>query len=335
MAIINNMKTFGSRIFPKSICTIVYLAVACCCLLACEDEDKVINPDSTYEYEIGKNHFTIESGDTTREYYVHVPAGYDANAPTPVVFMLHAATGTGEMTYNNSGWKGVGENENILTVFPTALIYCYEKSSGGTKTDTRWNSLPGVVNFCQGQTLKDDVKFLRQVVAELHKRFNVDSQRIYMVGFSSGAQMSFRCAVEMSDVLAAVVQSGGTHQIDTVFTPQRNLPISFELGNSDETWFKSGYPPLALFDTLLTNYPLFQRIIDVHANSFGFERTYTLTGDTNSVLTATFKAIPEAGNRQFNFSFISGLDHSYPNGVNHLMKGAVVDWEWLNQYSLP
>ncbi len=84
--------------------------------------------------------------------------------------------------------------------------------------------------------------------------------------------MSFRCAVEMSDVLAAIVQSGGTHQVDTVYTPQRNLTISFFLGNK-EPWYGNGVSwSLSLFDSALTNYPPFQKIVNVHTNSFDFEQ---------------------------------------------------------------
>lgn len=302
--------------------------------LSCSDNS--IEPEPEPEYQLGKNHYMIEIDGVSREYYVHVPACYDANTPTPVVLMLHGASGSGEEKYNNSGWKELGEDENILTVFPTALAYCYTNAFGVTKTDTRWHSYPPVNHFCPGQNPKDDVKFLRQVIVEIKQHFNVDSKRIYMVGFSSGAQMTFRCAVEMSDLLAAVVQSGATHQIDTVFTPQRNLPIAFELGNSDETWFGHGVSwSLSLFDSALTNYGLFQRIINVHANSFDFETNYTLSGDTSSVLVATFKGIPNIGNRQFNFTFVKGLDHSYPNGFNHPLNGARVHWAWMKQYSLP
>jgi len=293
-------------------------------------------PNPAPGYQIGKNNYTTEVDGITREYIVHVPAMYKANTPTPVVFMLHGATGSGAEKYNNSGWKQLGEDENILTVFPTALVYCYTKSNGVTKTATRWHSYPPVVNFCPGQDLKDDVRFLRQVVTEMEQRFNVDAKRIYMVGFSSGAQMTFRCAVEMGDLLAAVVQSAATHQRDTLFAVQRPLPISFELGNRDQTWFDNGTSwSLSLFDSALTHYGLFRRIIRAHANNFSFDSTYTLSGDTNSVMVATFNALPGTGNRQFNFTFVKGLDHSYPNGVNHPLNGARVHWAWLKQYSLP
>lgn len=293
-------------------------------------------PDLTPDYQPGENSYTTEVDGVTREYIIHVPAGYDANSPTPVVFMLHGSTGSGEEKYNDSGWKELAENENILTVFPTALVYCYINTFGYTKTATRWWSYPPINHFCPGQNPKDDVKFLRRVVAEVKQRFNVDAKRIYMVGFSSGAQMTFRCAVEMSDLLAAVVQSGATHQVDTVFTPQRNLPIAFELGNLDETWLRGATEvPMSKFENLLANNPVFQRIINVHANSFAFESTYTMTGDTSTALTATFKGVPFVGNRVFTFTLIKGLHHAYPNTVNHPRNGASVHWAWLKQYSLP
>ena len=148
--------------------------------------------------------------------------------------------------------------------------------------------------------------------------------------------MGFRCAVEMSDVFAAVVQSGGTHQIDTVFTPRRNIPIAFELGNTDDTWFGYGFDmPMTSFDNALKNNPVFKRIINVHVNSFDFEPTYSMTGDTRTALTATFKGIPYAGNREFMFTLIKGVDHFYPNTVNHPRHGAKEHWKWLKQYILP
>lgn len=301
--------------------------------LSCSKNGTEPKPKS--EYTLGKNYYTTTVDDTTREYYVHVPVSYDAGTPAPVVFMLHAASGSGEEKYNNSGWMEVGEAENILTVFPTALKYWYTEPHGFPKYDTRWNSYPPKNMMHPGQNPKDDVKFLRQVIAELLQRFYVDSKRIYMVGFSSGAQMTFRCAVEMSDLLAAVVESGATHPVDTVFTPRRNLPITFQLGNSDDTWFGDGVSwSLSLFDSALTHLSICQQTINVHANSFDFETTYTLSGDTNSVIIATFKGIPNVGNRQFNFAFIKDMEHGYPNGINHPLKGAEINWAWLKQYSL-
>ncbi len=310
--------------------TIFLVLIGLLFVISCFKEE---NPEE--EYTLGKNYYTTKVDGKEREYYVSVPSGYDPDLSIPAVFMLHGAGGSGESTYNVSGWKELGEEENFLTVFPSALEFCYTNTFGDITTASRWNSLPPVVKFCPGQDLKDDVKFLSQVIEELNERFNLNSKKVYMVGFSSGAQMAFRCAVEISDLITAVVQSAGTHQVDTVFTPSRNLPMTFQLGNKDNRWFhETGFPPLALFDTLLTNAGLFQRIINVHSNSFDYEKTCTLTGDENSALTATFKAKSGTGNKEFKFIFINGLNHSYPNGINFPISGPKHNWEWLKQYSI-
>ena len=292
------------------------------------------NSDNDHQKEIiyGKNHYTTLVDGDKREYFTHVPSGYDGSSGFPVVFMLHGASGSGDQTYNGSGWKELAEDENILTVFPTAWSYCLTKRSGEVKrNNTRWNSFPGLFEYCDSEDPRDDVKFLRQVVQELKENYNVDEDRIYMAGFSSGAQMAFRCGVEMNDILAAIVQSGATHQVDNINTTIMRLPVALELGNKDKTWFKGRRSPsLESFDNLLNN--RFQRIIKIHAKVFGFETEYELTQPQKFISTAIFDGIPDV-ERKFSFTLIDGLDHSYPNTVNHPIHGAKYHWEWMKQFT--
>lgn len=65
-----------------------------------------------------------------------MPAGYSHDHETPVVFMFHGTDQNGEQFYNISGWKEVGDAQNILTVFPSALSYCV-KEDGITKSSTK------------------------------------------------------------------------------------------------------------------------------------------------------------------------------------------------------
>jgi poly(3-hydroxybutyrate) depolymerase len=148
------------------------LAFAASFCLSCSSNDGVAPP----EYVTGKNVYTTEVDGDAREYIVHVPTGYDPNSATPAVLMLHGGGGSGEGMYSNSGWKEVGESQTILTIFPTALEYCYTNWLGQTRFATRWHSLNRSV-FCVGQTLKDDVAFLRQLIAELKRNYNVDADR--------------------------------------------------------------------------------------------------------------------------------------------------------------
>src|SRR4051812_28438537 len=112
-------------------------------------------------YVTGKNYFNINSNGVTREYYVHVPAGYDSTRPFPVVFMLHGHGGTGEEFYMKSGWKEIGDAHNLLTIYPSSWRYNIVDDGVFEKNAKVWNKYETV--FCPGETPCDDVYFLKQI----------------------------------------------------------------------------------------------------------------------------------------------------------------------------
>ena len=285
------------------------------------------------EFQPGKNRFTTEVDGFTREYYVHVPTGYDGKSPVPLVFMLHGTSGDGDKFYNISGWKEVGEKETLLTVYPSSWHHCIIEDGQKLNT-TKWNIYPGSFTYCPGEQPLDDIKFLREVIDEMANRYNVDAHRIYLVGFSNGGQMAFRCAVEMSDVLAAVVHCSAGIPRDTVFNVTRHLPISFQLGNEDDRFFTQPVP-LSGFALGLEEIPLFRDIRKTETATFAYVNQYELTGDTNTIEVATFPSIPAGEDREFNMLLVKDLGHAYPNGENHWMHGAEVHWKWLKKFTLP
>ncbi len=335
MVTINILKIPYSGIFPKGKLAFFFLITVCCCLIACGDDNNVTYSDPFKEYEVGKNCYTINMDGDSRYYCVHAPGGYNINTPAPVVFILHGSSGNGEEFYNKSGWKELGNTENILTVYPTAWTYC--TLDGKKKKTTKWNVYSGEEGFCAGETPRDDIGFLKQIVIELKKNYNVDSKRIYVAGFGNGGAMAGRCAVEMSDIFAAVVESAGTLPTDTTFVPMRKLPVTFQVGNKDKMWFGE-YPsgiPMTLFDTSLAGLPTLWGIARSHTSTFGLDSTFTMAGDVNTIMTATFAATTTFRPREFRFVLIKDLGHIYPNGINHKINGAKLNWQWLRQFVLP
>ncbi len=329
-------KVIDAGIFSPRKLAIASLAFSLGFWGGCKPETDATDPEIRREYETGKNYYTTEVDGDVREYYVHVPSKYNPERPTAVVFMLHGTSGNGEKSYNISGWKEVGEVENILTVYPSSWRYCII-DKGKVKNTTKWTIYPGGFEYCSGETPRNDIKFLRRIITELKQRFNVDRKRIYLAGFSNGGAMAGRCAVEMSDEFAAVAEASGTLPKDTTFVPRRKLPVMFQLGNSDDLWLGNSTVniPMGAFDSLLTNFPLFRKIASTHTTTFGMDSTYTLSGNPNSALIATYKAVPPDQEREFKFVLIKGLEHNYPNGKNHPLKGAELHWDWMKQYALP
>lgn len=306
-----------------------------------KNDDELLTPISSTPV-TGKNRFTTTVDGDEREYYVHVPKSYTGQTAVPVVFMLHGTSGNGEDFYIRSGWKEVGEDENIITVFPSSWRYCII-DEGVQKNTTKWNTPPDAEwTFCAGQKPRNDIQFLNTVITELNTKYKIDNKRIYLAGFSNGGQMAAKCAVELSDKLAAVVESAGSFYYDTTHIPKRKLPVFYQIGNEDYGPGNTGPAiPLDSLGYLISTPGLpfkngkFYKTANTHIKTFGLNPSFTISGDVNSVRYATYKPLTPGANYEFKYALIKGMAHVYPNGDNHWMEGARVHWAWFKQYSLP
>ena len=304
---------------------------------ACNSTENVTPLTPTKPYVLGKNRFTVKVDADDREYYTHIPKGYDGKTAFPVVIMCHGTGGDGEKFYNISGWKELGETQNILTIFPSSWEYCVTEV-GIKKTTTKWNIYPSTFTYCPGETPRDDIKFMRIMMEDLKQKYNVDAKRIYFVGFSNGGEFTSRCAVELSDLLAACVANAGPLPPNANYTPKRLLPVMLQFGNSDELiklaiGAKSDFP--MDFNQLFSTYPAIQQLVNSYLNSFKVKTTYTAKGDANNYIWADYPSIAGNTDNWFRLVLVKGLDHNYPNGINHPLKGAELHWGWIKDYKLP
>lgn len=299
---------------------------------ACQKNEDPAEPNPAITY--GKNVFTLKVDGNDREYLVHVPKGYDGKTARPVVIMLHGTSGDGEKMYTISGWKEVGETENILTVYPSSLKPCII-DDGAVKSITKWNSQPAEWQYCANENPPDDIKFFRAMLDDLGKKYAVDTKKVYLVGFSNGGQMAAKCSVYLSDRLAAIVENAASFYTDTVYTPLKWIPTTYQLGNKDYGPGVEGPEvPLSQLDAVLQSQRV-SRTVHTHVNSFNLSSDYTATGDTTTAVIATYRSKDGTLSPSFNFVFVKGLGHVYPNGSNHWMYAARLHWEWLKQFSLP
>lgn len=291
----------------------------------------------------GKNKFLTVVNNDVREYYVHVPKSYDGSTKVPVVFMLHGTSGNGEKFYNESGWVEVSEEENIITVFPSSWRYCII-DDGQIKNTTKWNILPDAEwSLCAGQTGRDDIKFIKTIITELKSKFKVDTSKLYLEGFSNGGQMAAKCAIEMSDIFAAIVENAGSFFLDTTYIPKRKLPVMFEIGNQD--WGPGNWGPkvpLSSFNLVLNGtYPIapvnnrFHTAVNRHIRNFLLNPNYTITGDTSYLMVGSYAGTSGNPLNIFRYVFVDELRHAYPDGTKHWLEAARYHWDWMKQFSLP
>jgi polyhydroxybutyrate depolymerase len=149
---------------------------------------------------------TIVSGATPRQYLLHVPTGYDAHQPLPLVFILHGFGGSAAGMVMATGMSVKADQEGFFIAYLNGTP-CVPGDDPGCSPGARgWNS--GLSPRLHIDV--DDVGLVRDVLAQLQGAVRVDVRRVYAAGFSNGALMCHRLGAELPDVLAGVAVVEGT-----------------------------------------------------------------------------------------------------------------------------
>ena len=171
--------------------------------------------------------FTLQHGDATRMYRVHVPASYSPARPTPMVLSFHGGGGNMEYQADDKYYGLITKSERagFIAVFPNGSS---RFRSGKLAT---WNA-----GICCGRARDndvDDVGFVREMIAQLKARLNVDPNRIFANGMSNGGMMSYRLACEMADTFRAIASVAGTDGTKSC-SPSRPVSILHIHAKDDE-----------------------------------------------------------------------------------------------------
>ena len=146
----------------------------------------------------------------TRYYEVYLPANLPASPP--MVLMLHGTRTTPTEDWQaviglDWGWQPVADQYGFVLVQPAST---YDQKSH----QWNWNAyfLDGAFPYAQGwgdPDCPDDSCFLRQLITSLTAQYNVNRNMVYVTGFSSGAEMTERVGVDLSDLVAAIIPASG------------------------------------------------------------------------------------------------------------------------------
>jgi poly(3-hydroxybutyrate) depolymerase len=308
-----------------------------------------------------KLHRTLDIGGLTRHFTVHLPWKARGGSNTPVVFMLHGTSGTGDEFYNHSGWREKADAEGFIAVFPTALRHCFyeDDNANGSfehpaerRTPTKWAmpdlgradrmplctaeqraGLPADAAAAVDHPLADDIAFFRAMVADVVATYAADPKRVYVTGFSNGGQMSHTLAQQASDLIAAAAANAG-HMREGFGTPApRPMSMIFVVGSMDDRFTENLGSPLPMTD---------QCAAQVFANRMqGLLGTLSLAatpcswqeaqlyGQRMSIHQYTGStAVPAASNRLYSV-VVEGLTHTYPNYMPDAL------WSFFSPQSLP
>lgn len=163
---------------------------------------------------------TVQVGDKTRSYLVHVPPSYDPNKPTPVVLAYHGAFTNGAIMAAFCGLNKKADSNGFIAVYP----------NGSGKGPVLFFNAFGVP---VSEYMGDDITFTVKLLDDLAGAANVDPKRVYATGMSNGAMMCHRVAVELADRIAAAAPVAGTLCIPKC-NPSRPVPVLHIHGSDDK-----------------------------------------------------------------------------------------------------
>jgi polyhydroxybutyrate depolymerase len=138
---------------------------------------------------LNRTNGTVVSSGQTREYLIHVPKGYDAARPTPLVISLHALGLWPAAQMEISHWNRVADEHGFIVAYPAATLQVVLVRIWRLRPDADLNA---------------DLRFISDLIDELERKYNIDPARIYVNGFSNGGAMTFALSCTLSDRIAAV-----------------------------------------------------------------------------------------------------------------------------------
>jgi polyhydroxybutyrate depolymerase len=127
-----------------------------------------------------------------RHYRIRMPEGHDGSTKIGAIFFMHGYKGSA---------KGVMSNKNLgKAVSDLGLALVAPKSAHDD-----W-AIPGAPSAKEPVELE----YFEAVVADIEKRFAIDTSRMMASGFSAGGMMTWNLACDKSELFAAYAPIAGT-----------------------------------------------------------------------------------------------------------------------------
>jgi len=267
----------------------------------------------------GDTDYTLTLQGRQRDVTVHVPPSYDGSHPMPMVVMLHGFMQDKDDIARVSEFKQKADKEGFIAVFPNA--------TGWLGDHLRW------WNVGKNQLYRsDDVDFIRQLTEVIPEKVNVDSDRVYLVGFSNGAMMAQEAAARLNDRIAAVASvSGG--MLNKQDKPKGDMNALLIHGGLDEIIPASGGMLVSLVGAPRVLSAL--KAFEVWADANGIKPTLW---KNSSEPIQTYSAVDTSSGREVTFYNLKAGNHDWPGGPDSTtpageFKATDAVWNFLSRHS--
>lgn len=265
---------------------------------------------------------TVTVGDQQRRYIVHVPTGYVADKPTPVVLTLHGSGSTAAQQMALTGIADSSDKHGFVVIAPQAVA-------------GQWQ-LP---DYNGTTAVTDEAAYLRTVMAEVDQKVCLDHSRQYASGMSLGSIMTFVLACAQEQTFAAFGGVGATFY-RPVCGQSPPAPIIYFHGGQD-TVVPIGGGNVRGFDFS----PVQQTMVDWAAHN----RCSPTPAKTQIGEATRFLWSGCAANADVDYYRVAGAGHTWPGGpvdVANLIEPTLgkttrdvsandLMWQFFSRYRLP
>jgi poly(3-hydroxybutyrate) depolymerase len=279
--------------------------------------------------------------------------------------MFHGTGGSGQHTFDNSGWRARAEADGFIAVFPSSLPWCFKEDENGDgdfddpgepRISTKWTAgqgglgrednfplctdaeraqFPAGAQALANHPVVDDVAFVDALLVHLQAAYRVDPRRIYASGFSNGASFTARLVQERSTVLAAASVGSGKLAVTPALAARRMSALQW-VGTVDGKFIPAG-ANLQVSATMLADYPglepAFTDALRLTLGLGGAPAYAERMVNGFKVGTFTWSQSTVGDSNTFAFSFVQGMPHAYPDGPALVM--ADYSWNFFRTQSLP
>ena len=157
-----------------------------------------------------------------------VPSGYSAAVKAPLVILLHGYTASGATQEGYLRFSELVDEYNFFLLTPDGTA----EELGDN--NPFWNATAACCDFYGTEV--DDSIYLVNLIEEMQLNYNVDENRIFLVGHSNGGFMAHRLAYDHPEKIAAIASLAGASLLEMPEpTPERPVSILQIHGTADDT----------------------------------------------------------------------------------------------------
>ena len=171
-------------------------------------EDVFLSNDDVYEQPAVATNENLTVGSTTRNMIVYAPKRLPEQPP--LVIACHGANQDAAYLQNAAKFESVADTAKFVVVYANGVNKYW---------DIDGNS---------------DLQFMQAIIDEMHSRYNVDLNRVYLTGFSMGGMFTYYAASKMADKFAAFAPVSGYLMGGPNATSSRPVPILHTHGSTDD-----------------------------------------------------------------------------------------------------